>query len=306
MTSNPASPSGRVGLSAIKGHGTENDFLLIPDLDGTLELTGALVRALCDRHAGIGADGVLRVVRTKLASEPAVHRQADEAEFFMDYRNADGSAVEMCGNGVRVVARYLRRAGLAGDRIQLATRGGVRSVGFDGEDVTVAMGPATVRPERPTVNGSHLGVALELPNPHVVVELASERELAELDLTRPPVVEPPLPDGQNVEFFVRRGPGQVLMRVHERGVGETRSCGTGICAVAVTAAGRWGADSPAADSPAADSPTGDHSEIAAWRVDVPGGRCTVSWAADGSVILAGPAVLVGEVTIGEEWLAAHR
>src|SRR3954451_13418356 len=100
MTDQPTGPkaAGRSGLSVIKGHGTENDFLIIPDLEGVLSLSPALVRALCDRHAGIGADGVLRLMRTKLATEPDVRSQADEAEFFMDYRNADGSIVEMCGN----------------------------------------------------------------------------------------------------------------------------------------------------------------------------------------------------------------
>jgi diaminopimelate epimerase len=287
MTSGPTRPAGSTGLSVIKGHGTENDFLLIPDLDGTLSLSATLVRALCNRRAGLGADGVLRVVRTKLATEPDVRGQADQAEFFMDYRNADGSIVEMCGNGVRVVARYLQQAGLAGDRIALATRGGIKAVSFDGADVTVAIGPATVRAERPTVDGGHPGIALALPNPHVVVELADEQQLAALDLSRPPLVEPPLPDGQNVEFFVRRGPRQVVMRVHERGVGETRSCGTGICAVAVAAAG-------------AEAGTGS------WQVDVPGGRCTVGWTEDGSVTLSGPAVLVGGITVDPAWLATHR
>jgi diaminopimelate epimerase len=287
MTSGPTRPTGSAGLSVIKGHGTENDFLLIPDLAGTLSLSATLVRALCDRRAGLGADGVLRVLRTKLATEPDVRSQADQAEFFMDYRNADGSIVEMCGNGVRVVARYLQQAGLAGERIALATRGGTRAISFEGADVTVSMGPATMRPERPTVDGGHVGIALALPNPHVVVELAGEQELAALDLSRPPRVEPPLPDGQNVEFFVRRGPRQLAMRVHERGVGETRSCGTGICAVAVAAAG-------------AEAGTGR------WQVEVPGGRCTVGWAEDGSVTLSGPAVLVGEITVDQAWLAAHR
>ncbi|MFL6162305.1 MAG: diaminopimelate epimerase [Jatrophihabitantaceae bacterium] len=289
MTDQPTGrkAAGRSGLSVIKGHGTENDFLIIPDLEGVLSLSPALVRALCDRHAGIGADGVLRLMRTKLATEPDVRSQADEAEFFMDYRNADGSIVEMCGNGVRVVGRFLQQAGLAGDVINLATRGGIKVISFDGDDVTVAMGTATVRPEHPTVNGRYAGLALDLPNPHVVVELASEQELAELDLTVPPVVDPALPDGQNVEFFVRGGPNQVRMRVHERGVGETRSCGTGICAVAVAA-------------------TGDLVGAAPVQVQVPGGRCTVGWAADGSITLSGPAVLVGEVAIGESWLNQHR
>jgi diaminopimelate epimerase len=286
MTSEPDTAAQRTGLSVIKGHGTENDFLVIPDLEGELSLSAELVRALCDRHAGIGADGVLRILRTKLASEPEVRSQADEAEFFMDYRNADGSIVEMCGNGVRVVGRYLRQAGLAGDQVKLATRGGVKGISYDGSNVTVAMGMATVRPETPTVDGLHQAIALDLPNPHVVVELAGEQELADLDLTVPPSVEPPLPEGQNVEFFVRRGPNHVVMRVHERGVGETRSCGTGICAVAVAAAGGHAGGEP-------------------WLVDVAGGRCTVGWAADGSVTLSGPAVLVGEVAIGADWLEQY-
>ncbi|HEU5270333.1 MAG TPA: diaminopimelate epimerase, partial [Jatrophihabitans sp.] len=209
MISGSANHPIQAGLSVIKAHGTENDFVLIPDLDGTLSLSAGLVRALCDRHAGIGADGVLRVVRTKLATEPDVRSQADQAEFFMDYRNADGSIAETCGNGVRVVARYLQRAGLVGDRFTLATRGGAVAIGVRDEDVTVVIGTATVRPERAVVDGEHPGLVLTLPNPHVVVELAGERELTELDLTRPPVVEPPLPEGQNVEFFIRRGPRQV-------------------------------------------------------------------------------------------------
>ena len=271
-----------------KGHGTENDFVLVPDLQGSWPLSASLVRALCDRRAGLGADGVLRVTRTALAEEPAVRELAGGAEYFMDYRNHDGSIAEMCGNGVRVVARWLQQAGLAGERVQLATRGGIKSIGFDGDEITVAMGRASVQPQRPVVAGRLPGVAITMPNPHVVVELADERQLAELDLSRPPAVEPALPGGQNVEFFVRRGPGQLVMRVHERGVGETRSCGTGICAVAVAAAGEQ---------------TGPGS----WLVDVPGGRCTVSWEdPSGTITMSGPAVLVGEITLDQHWLAAHR
>ena len=90
-----------------KGHGTGNDFVLLPDPDGALDLTPELVAALCDRRRGLGGDGVLRVVRARPA--PGRRRAAGEAEWFMDYRNADGSLAEMCGNGVRVFARYLRR-----------------------------------------------------------------------------------------------------------------------------------------------------------------------------------------------------
>src|SRR5687768_2356819 len=94
-----------------KGHGTGNDFVVLPDADGALPLTPALVAALCDRRRGIGADGVLRVVRT--AAHPDAEASADVAEWFMDYWNADGSHAEMCGNGVRVYARFLVEAGLA-------------------------------------------------------------------------------------------------------------------------------------------------------------------------------------------------
>ncbi|MDQ1750756.1 MAG: diaminopimelate epimerase [Pseudonocardiales bacterium] len=279
-------------LRALKGHGTENDFVLLPDPDAVLSMSPSLVRALCDRHAGIGADGVLRVVRTENATEPDVRAQAGEAEFFMDYHNADGSIAEMCGNGVRVFARYLRTVGLVDGDTTIATRGGPKSVTFSGDDVSVVMGSARYRPERPRVSASGLlgeyqGIAIDLPNPHVVVELADLPGLEALELWQPPRVAPELPDGQNVEFVVRTGARRLSMRVHERGVGETRSCGTGICAAVVAAAG-------------------DEAGEGQWRVDVPGGRCTVGWTPDGSVILTGPAVLVAEVQLGEQWLAEHR
>src|SRR6185437_13924366 len=132
----------------MKGHGTEKDFVLIADFDGTFDLTPTLVRALCDRHAGIGADGVLRVVRS--CNDPAGHAMADEAEFFMDYRNADGTVAEMCGNGVRVFLRYLQMMGLAGRSALVATRGGVRHVrlGDDGQ-ITVGMGWPELLPLSP-------------------------------------------------------------------------------------------------------------------------------------------------------------
>lgn len=281
------------GMLALKGHGTENDFLVLPDLDAVLSLSPSLVQALCDRHAGIGADGVLRVVRTKLATEPDVLAQADQAEFFMDYRNADGSIAEMCGNGVRVFARYLQQAGLIDGATTVATRGGPRSLSFDGAAVSVWMGVPARRPESPVVTAAgnrpvpYPAIALELPNPHVVVELDSVDELLALDLSGPPSVRPALPEGQNVEFFVRTGPAALRMRVYERGVGETRSCGTGICAVVAAAE---------AGGPSATD----------WQVEVPGGSCTVRWAEDGQLVLAGPAVLVGAVELAEDWLAGHR
>ena len=253
----------------VKGHGTENDFVVLPDAP---PLDPPTVRALCDRRAGIGADGVLRLER----GGPV------DGGFVMDYWNADGSVAEMCGNGIRVYARYLVDAGLAEPgTLAIGTRAGVRTVQVPAAgDVTVEMGAPVPLAAAPTVGGRP-GTAVSMGNPHVVVELPDLAALDALDLARPPEVRPALPDGQNVEFVVRRGPRALAMRVHERGVGETRSCGTGVCA-AVVAAVAW------ADGDGLDDP---------WTVDVPGGRLTVTWLSAGPVLLSGPAVLVahGEV-----------
>ncbi|HVU90687.1 MAG TPA: diaminopimelate epimerase [Jatrophihabitans sp.] len=276
-------------MRLVKGHGTENDFLVLPDLDGAIDLTPAMVRALCDRHAGLGADGVLRVVAS--ANDPEAKEFADAAPYFMDYRNADGSVAEMCGNGVRVFLQYLISARLVDTDAAVATRGGIRRARARGDgNVTVKMGLPRFLADRPVATAASSpprpGTALEIPNPHVIVPVDSVAELAGLDLSRPPVVDPPLPHGQNVEFVVRRGERHLQLRVHERGVGETRSCGTGICAVAVAAA--------QADGVGADG--------VPWRVDVPGGRCEVVWHPDGEVELTGPAVLVAEIEVDDEWL----
>jgi diaminopimelate epimerase len=97
-------------IAFVKGHGTRNDFVLLPDPDGALELTADLVARLCDRRAGVGADGVLRVVRSAADADAAA--MAGRAAWFMDYRNADGSVAETCGNGLRVFGRYLVDTGL--------------------------------------------------------------------------------------------------------------------------------------------------------------------------------------------------
>jgi diaminopimelate epimerase len=281
-------------MRLLKGHGTENDFVLLPDLEGTVDLSAELVRALCDRHAGIGADGVLRVVRSENDADSS--HMAAEAPFFMDYRNADGSVAEMCGNGVRVFMRYLQGVGLVETDATVATRGGVKRVRCAGDgNVTVYMGRPRILADRPVVTVAPIGAStalrsIEMPNPHVVIVLDDPAALSELELGRAPGVDPGRPDGQNVEFVVRSGPRQLSMRVHERGVGETRSCGTGICAVVVAVAD--------ADGIGADGST--------WQVDIPGGTCTVEWQTDGEVLLTGPAVLVGEIEVDEAWLAAVR
>ncbi len=285
-------------MRLVKGHGTENDFLVLPDLDACVDLTPALVRALCDRHAGLGADGILRVVRSD--NHPEAKEWAADAPFFMDYRNADGSVAEMCGNGIRVFLRYLIAASLVDQDAAVATRGGIRRVRSRGDGhVTVEMGQPRVLADRPVATAAcqpphppqeHRATAVEMPNPHVVTLLDSDADLDVLDLRLPPVVRPALPDGQNVEFVVRHDARRLRMRVHERGVGETRSCGTGICAAAVALAH-------------ADGTAADDTE---WQVEVPGGRCTVRWRADGEVELTGPAVLLAEINVDLEAVPRWR
>ena len=274
-----------------KGHGTENDFVVLPDLDGQFELTPQQVARLCDRRAGIGADGVLRVVRS--AQDPDSVGMAGDAEYFMDYRNADGSVAEMCGNGIRVFVRYLQAVGLVEQEAAVATRGGIKRVQACSGGFSVEMGQPLVLADRPVATAAPLGprpaVPVRMPNPHLVVAVGAD-EQARLDLSSAPAIEPAQPGGANVEFVARLGGRQLRMRVHERGVGETRSCGTGICAAAVAAS--------VADGTERDGST--------WRVEVPGGGCTVTWRTDDEVVLAGPAVLVGAVEFTDEWLNGWR
>jgi diaminopimelate epimerase len=252
----------------LKGHGTENDFVIVPDPDGELELTPERVALICDRRAGIGADGLLRVVRSKAVG-------LDGAEWFMDYRNGDGSLAEMCGNGIRVFARHLVEAGLAEPgEWPVLTRAGLRTVSLGASgDIRVDMGPPDVlgRGSADVAGRTYEGRRISMGNPHLACPIAEP--VAGLDLTAPPVFDPAMfPEGVNVELFRPVGERHVEMRVYERGSGETRSCGTGAVATAVAAA---------------DGATGD------WLVDVPGGRVTVTL--DGRTsYLTGPAVLVAE------------
>ncbi|MFI8993984.1 diaminopimelate epimerase [Streptomyces sp. NPDC053542] len=288
-------------IAFLKGHGTENDFVIVPDPDGRLELPASLVARLCDRRAGIGGDGVLHVVRS--AAHPEARAMADEAEWFMDYRNGDGSIAEMCGNGVRVFARYLEHAGLVepGD-LAIATRAGVRRVhlakdaaGPGTGEVTVTMGRAELPEEQVTVavgGRSWPARNVNMGNPHAVAFVEDLDHAGDL-LSAPPFSPAAVyPDGVNVEFVVDRGPRHVAMRVHERGSGETRSCGTGACAVAVAAARRDGDDPAITGSPVS------------YTVDVPGGRLVITELPDGTVEMTGPAVIVAEGTIDPAWLAA--
>ncbi|BBC32454.1 Diaminopimelate epimerase [Streptomyces graminofaciens] len=280
-------------IAFLKGHGTENDFVIVPDPENTIDLPTSAVAALCDRRAGIGGDGLLHVVRS--AAHPEAKDMAAEAEWFMDYRNGDGSIAEMCGNGVRVFARYLQHAGhiTEGD-LAVATRAGVKTVHIDKDgDVTVGMGRARLPEGDVTVSvGEHSWPArnVNMGNPHAVAFVADLADAGDL-LSAPPFSPATAyPDGVNVEFVVDRGPRHVAMRVHERGSGETRSCGTGACAVAVATARRDGADPAVTGTPAT------------YTVDVPGGTLVITERADGEVEMTGPAVIVATGEIDADWL----
>ncbi|WP_405477929.1 diaminopimelate epimerase [Streptomyces sp. NBC_00009] len=280
-------------IAFLKGHGTENDFVIVPDPENALELPPAAVAALCDRRAGIGGDGLLHVVRS--AAHPDARHLASQAEWFMDYRNGDGSIAEMCGNGVRVFAHYLQRAGHVGEGdLTVATRGGVKSVHIDKEgNITVGMGKALLPEGDVTVSvADHSWPArnVNMGNPHAVAFVDDLAQAGNLFTAPPFTPATAYPDGVNVEFVVDRGPRHVAMRVHERGVGETRSCGTGACAVAVAAARRDGLDPAATGSPVT------------YAVDLPGGRLVITERADGEIEMTGPAVIVAEGEIDTDWL----
>jgi len=270
--------SGTTGIRFVKGHGTGNDFIIVPDLSGTLTLSPEWVRAACSRRTGLGADGVIRVVRSGADTSLA---WAGDADFVMDYRNADGSIAEMCGNGARVMMRYLLQAGLITDApVTLATRGGPRQAWIEQDTghgnrshVTINMGSAVAGPESTVSSGGHQWPALGVyvPNPHAVVLVPDLREIP--DLRQAPILMPDsaFPEGVNVEFVQRHSPSRLTMRVYERGVGETMACGTGACAVA------WALGS---------LPEGSVS------VEQPGGIVQISMRGNGDLLLTGPAELV--------------
>lgn len=281
-------------LHFTKGHGTGNDFVIYSDPEGTHPLTAPQIAALCDRRFGIGADGVIRAVRSSAIPEGASALAEDEtAAWFMDYYNADGSAAQMCGNGIRVYARYLTEMGLAtlaeGDTLCIGTRAGVRDVQRSSNGFGVDLGRWRLSGDDPLVKAKNLAVArpglgINVGNPHVVVALPDGAELDSIDLTDTPQLDPELAEGANVEFvvpgepLVHDGVGRIRMRVHERGSGETLSCGTGAAAAALAV--RFWACTGAPEL---------------WRVDVRGGSLTVRIfpAEDGEhVALAGGATLV--------------
>ncbi len=269
----------------VKGHGTENDFVLIPDADGKHELGAEQVAQLCDRRAGIGGDGVIRVVRTDATEDAAAVAAREEATWFMDYRNSDGSLSEMCGNGIRVLGHFLVTHADVDPRnpLPIATRAGVRTLTFEapspnGGVITVDMGsPEVLGDTRVTVGERELPASrVSMGNPHAVAFVDDLDEAGELR-EQPGYDAAHYPDGVNVEFVARRGEHHIAMRVHERGSGETRSCGTGACAAMVAAA------------------VADQAERGtSYAVDLPGGTLTIVWTDDDRILMTGPAVLTAE------------
>lgn len=286
-----------------KGHGTQNDFVVLPDVHIKRDLSVPAVQALCDRQRGLGADGVLRVTTVGAALEGGVLAEkpvgVSSEDWFMDYRNADGSIAEMCGNGVRVFAHYLRSVGLEHrDEFVVASLAGPRPVTINSwsqlaADVTVDMGPVKeFGAGEATVGGRRFsGLAIDVGNPHLAcvdADLTAE-DLRMLDVGAPVEFgEELFPDGVNIEVLTAPvngtdGPvGAVQMRVHERGVGETRSCGTGTVAAAYAALRHLGRSA---------------GEIV---VNIPGGQVRVTVTAESS-FLRGPSMLLADGEISDEW-----
>jgi len=286
-----------------KGHGTQNDFVVLPDIHTKRDLTVAAVQALCDRQRGLGADGVLRVTTVGAALEGGVLEEkpagVSSEDWFMDYRNADGSIAEMCGNGVRVFAHYLRSVGLEHrDEFVVASLAGPRPVRINSwsqltADVTVDMGPVKeFGAGEASVGGRRFsGLAIDVGNPHLACvdpDLTVE-DLRILDVGAQVSFDEVLfPDGVNIEVLTApmngtdAAVGAVHMRVHERGVGETRSCGTGTVAAAYAALRHLG------------------QSIGEIVVNIPGGQVRVTVTAESS-FLRGPSMLLADGEISDEW-----
>jgi diaminopimelate epimerase len=280
-----------------KYHGTGNDFVMVEDLGDQIHLEPAAIAALCDRRRGVGADGLIRIA------------PAQNADFFMDYYNAEGVPAEMCGNGIRCLAKYVYERGFTDStEIDVSTRAGVKHLVLDASDgivrmVTVDMGsPAFERKAIPMagdptgtfigqpfeVDGrTYVGTALSMGNPHMVLFLESAEDLGAVDCRRiGSMVEhhAAFPNRTNVEF-AKVVDGRIHIRVWERGVGETMACGTGACAalVACSLAGLTGRSA---------------------QLEFPGGRLEVAWGQDDHAFLTGPAVAVYDGDLDDAWLAS--
>lgn len=261
-------------IIATYGHGTENDFVILFDPDSQYVITPAQIAAICNRNSGIGADGFIRITKP-------------DGKWFMDYSNSDGSIAEMCGNGIRVMARYLVARGHLPEGIfAINTRAGIKHLRVPLEgDISVNMGQVTDEMEEieVTQNGKTWeGLNISVGNPHAVVFLENLEELGSLETA--PVVSPQssYPEGVNVEFVQLLANNEAGMRVHERGSGETRSCGTGTCAVALAATLHTRGKLPSR-----------------WTIYPPGGRLIVDIDGHSNATLIGPAELIADHDISK-------
>lgn len=284
-----------------KYHGTGNDFVLVEDLDDHAPVPPALIAAVCDRHRGVGADGLIRIVRGDETG-------GEGAAFFMDYWNADGTVAQMCGNGIRCLGKYVFDRGLvSGTEVDVATRAGRKRLALDVRDgavvrATVDMGAAAFERKALPMTGDPTGrfvdqpyevagrsfaaTAVSMGNPHLVLFLRDGERLADLDVRQlGPLVEraPEFPEGTNVEFVEVRAPDRLEARVWERGSGETMACGTGACAAlaASAATGRTGREAD---------------------VGFPGGALRIALGPDDRVSLTGPAAWVFDGELSEAFV----
>jgi len=257
-------------MIATYGHGTHNDFVLLYDPEDQFQISAEQVTRICNRASGVGSDGFIRM--TKRAGK-----------WFMDYRNQDGSIAEMCGNGIRVMARYLVERGHQGEGIfAIDTRAGMKYLAVPAdEDISVNMGNVSEVYDEVTVRigeRSWKALHIDVGNPHAVLFVDDVNSIG--DLSTPPEVEGDYPDGVNVEFVSFLENGELAMRVFERGVGETQSCGTGTCAVALAATIHQGKRLPSR-----------------WVINPPGGRLIVDIDSHNNATLIGPAVLVKDIEL---------
>ena len=257
-------------MIATYGHGTHNDFVLLFDPADEITISREQVAKICDRRSGIGSDGFIRIVKL-------------DGKWFMDYRNSDGSIAEMCGNGIRVMAKCLVERGHQGEGIfAINTRAGMKYLAVPAEgDISVNMGSVEEIYDDVTVTiGDHSwkAIHIDVGNPHAVVFLDELSAVGSLE--NAPEVDGDYPDGVNVEFAQFKDDGTIAMRVFERGVGETQSCGTGTCAVALAA-----------------TITRTKKLPSHWVITPPGGTLTVDIDPHSNATLTGPAVLVKDVEL---------
>jgi diaminopimelate epimerase len=259
-------------VSATYGHGTHNDFVLVFDPENKILITPEQIKKICDRKVGIGSDGFIKIIKV-------------DGAWFMDYSNSDGSVAEMCGNGIRVMARYLTDRGYQASGIYaINTRDGRKFLSVPDEgDISVNMGKVTqINGEVSVLQNSKtfVGLNIDVGNPHAVVFTDDLEKVG--DLKKSPIVLPEdaYPEGVNIEFVEIVDNGEIKMRVFERGVGETQSCGTGICAVALAATIKSKKTLPIK-----------------WVINPPGGRLVVEIDGHSNATLTGPAVLVKDVEL---------